>query len=133
MRFLPHTVLVASVFIAGCASGTGSGSPGSDIRRDRNLISTEELELQPQGSAYQTIERLRPIWLRSRSATPARGPALPGVFVDGSAFGTVGSLRRINIETVSEIRYMSGREATTRYGTGYPGGIIFIVHKRFTG
>jgi hypothetical protein len=130
MRLLPQAVLLASVFFAGCASGTGSGSPDSDIRHDRNLISTEELEAQPQGSAYQAIQRLRPIWLRSRSSYLASGVYLPGVFLDGRAFGTVGSLREINIASVGEIRYLSAREATTQYGTGYPAGIIFIVLKR---
>ena len=37
------------------------------------------------------------------------------------------ALDAILLEGVDELRFMSGPDATTRYGTGYPGGIIQVI------
>ena len=41
--------------------------------------------------------------------------------------GGVEELRSIRAEHVVEIRYMSASEATTRFGTGYTGGLILVT------
>jgi len=132
MRTLPLTILLVSVLLGSCASGSGSSS--SDVRRDPNRISPEEINTQPVGTAYDAVEHLRPMWLRSRgtlSVTTTGSGSLPRVFLDDRDFGNVESLRQFNLDSVAEIEYMSGRDATTRYGTGYAGGIIHVRLKRF--
>jgi outer membrane receptor protein involved in Fe transport len=52
------------------------------------------------------------------------------VFVDQTAWGAIGSLESISIEEVERIEFLDMRDATTQYGTGYPGGIIRIVTRR---
>jgi hypothetical protein len=37
------------------------------------------------------------------------------------------SLESILLDEVAELRYMSGPDATTRFGSGYPGGIIQVT------
>lgn len=112
-----------------CACGPRTGSGGDEFTRDRRRISPEELATQTTGTVYEAIERLRPIWLRSRSTTLAT-QAFPRVRVDGQDYGPVESLARIDVAVVSEIRFISARDATTRYGTGYPGGAILVILKR---
>jgi len=127
MRALLPIILLASVFLGSCASG--GGSPRSDVRRDPNLITQEDLSGQPAGTAYDAVQRLRPTWLRSRGTlsmgTTGTG-SLPRVFVADRDFGALRSLRDIQLDSVSEIEFMSARDATTRYGTGYAGGIIHV-------
>lgn len=132
MRTLPVTILVASGVLLGCATGSGTRAP--DSRRDPNLISAEEFQDQATGTAYDVVERLRPNWLRSRASTLTGGVRgtviLPRVFVDDQDYGSRDSLRDFHLDSVEEIRFISGRDATTLYGTGYAGGIIFLSLKR---
>lgn len=85
-------------------------------------------------SAFEAIRLLRPRWLQSRgtsSIAGAQGGRLfPVVMVDGSRFGTLEDLRHITVEDVESIRFISGRDATTIYGTGYGGGIIEVTTRR---
>jgi hypothetical protein len=127
MRSLLPTVLLVSFFLGACASASGNGSDGPEVRRDRNRIALEELQGEPSGTAFNAVQHLRPAWLRGRP-TSLGGTTItsPRVFVNGSDYGTAESLRSIDIESVSEMEYMSGQDATTRYGTGYPLGIILV-------
>jgi hypothetical protein len=131
-------MIVAVAGLAGCASGGGGGG-GSD----RDFIMPEELaQVQDQApDAYRVVERLRPNWLRSRSNTlaapnpldndlPGAGSAIvPEVFVDGVHFGALDSLHNLASQNVEQLQYLDSRDATTRYGTGYPAGIISVTMK----
>ncbi len=130
MRTLAPTVLLASVFLWGCASGGGSSS--SDTRRDPNRISPEEIQSLPAGTAFDAVQRLRPNWLRSRgtlSVTTSGTGSLPRVFVDDRDYGSMNSLHDLNLDSVAEITRMSAQDATTRYGTGYAGGSFMSAPK----
>ncbi len=130
MRNASLTLLATSILLCGCAAGSGSRT--SDTRRDPNRITPEEIQEQAVGTAYDVVERLRPMWLRSRSSTLQGGGTviLPRVFVDDRDYGPRDSLRDFHIDSLEEIRFISARDATTRYGTGYAGGIIFVVLKK---
>lgn len=121
----PLALVMASVLLVGCASGSGSDSGPN---RSRDVITEAELAEQPSGTAHDAVSRLRPGWLRSRGRTIGQ-ESLPRVFVDGRDFGPLATLSQFRIENISEIRFISARDATTRYGTGYPGGIISITTK----
>jgi hypothetical protein len=83
----------------------------------------------PTGSAFDAVERLHRDWLQSRSVTgrSSTGRSYPEVFVDGRPFGPLDSLNQLGTETIEEIRFINPADATTRYGTGYPGGIIEVI------
>jgi hypothetical protein len=68
---------------------------------------------------------MRPRWLQSRGGNSAN------VFVDGSERqGGLQVLRGLPVADIEEMLYMSASEATTRYGTGHPNGLILIMTKR---
>jgi hypothetical protein len=121
-----------AVIVGGCSTTSG----GSDGARDRNRISQEELEQFPTGTAHEAIERLRPRWIRSRGMTSTRPGASPdyaSVFIDNAPVGGLEALYRVSIRDIDYIEYLSASDATTRYGTGYPGGIIQVFTKSGTG
>lgn len=109
--------------MAGMASSPSHGSS--------NLITTEQLE-EARADAqnlFAVIERLRPNWLVSRGST-MRERIDPVVYVDGTQFGGLESLRDIAIIAVLEVRWISASEATFQYGTGHAGGIIAVSTAR---
>jgi hypothetical protein len=85
-------------------------------------------------NALQIVQKLRPQMLRSRgrvSPNDTSGEAsLPKVIVDDVAYGTIESLANLNASQVREIKYMNAADATTKWGTGYMGGVIIVVTKK---
>ena len=122
MRRTSFLSLLAVVVLGGaCAS---SGQPDqSRPRRNRNLITAEELSELSVSTCYEAVRRLRPAWLQARGRSP-----LPVVFRNNARWGgDPRSLESIRINSVSEIRFLSASDATTRYGTGFTGGVILVV------
>ena len=118
-RFL--SLLAVVIVGSACAS---SGQPGqSRPRGDRNLITAEELSGLSLSSAYEAVRRLRPAWLQARGRPP-----LPVVYRDNTRWGSdPRSLESIRIDAITEMRFLSASDATTRYGTGFTGGVILVV------
>ena len=117
MRRASHTTLFLTAVLAACASSGGGGGSGGG---DRNLISTRR---QLLASNQRQVQRLRPQWLRSRGGEVTD---LPATFVDGRHFGDISQLSAFSTADILAIRYLSASDATTLYGTGYPGGVIEI-------
>lgn len=103
-----------ALVVGACASGAGGGS----TRGNPDLITMEELEQLPTSTAYDAISRLRPRWIQTRMNEE------PVVFMDGTRLGGLDVLHGIQVSQLREIRHLNGRDATTRYGTGYGGGTI---------
>jgi len=120
-------VFLTAVSIASCAS-SGQGGPS----RNRDVITEEEIASVQVGNAYELVQRLRPEFLRSRGSQSMRSPQglVPVVYVDGVRQGDVGVLQRLAKDTVEEIRYLNGRDATTQYGTDHGGGAILVRTRR---
>jgi len=117
-------LLVGVLLSTGCAT---SGPTDGSIRRSPDFISAEELhESANIGDMWMAIERLRPNWLRGRGG---RG-GTPVVFVNGQRYGEIAALRGMPVSDVESARLVNAGDATTLYGTGYPGGIIDLRIRR---
>ena len=129
MRITLLITLVLAVLPAACATSSGSDD---QTRRNRYLISPEELATQPPLTAFEAIQRLRPSWLQSRGpvSSGAATRSFPQVMMDGIPLGDVNMLRDIPTDNVLEFRFISARDATTRFGTGYMAGVIEIITRR---
>ena len=118
------------LLLGACQSVSGGGGPGPS---SLNSITVEELSAYPGSTVFQAVQRLRPAWVRPR-VTTVRGASgeryYPHVFVDGIPRGELEILNGMNIQEVQEIRYLSASDATTRFGTGYPGGIIEVMTRK---
>jgi len=67
---------------------------------------------------------------RFSPADSSEAGARAKVVVDGVALGAIENLASVNAVTVREIRYIGATDATTRYGTGYVGGVILVTTKK---
>lgn len=129
MRRLSFLLIVLSVVSsAACAAGPPGESRGGS--RGSGTITREDLAALAPFNAFQVVRRLRPQWLRTRGAANFSGEQLrPVVFVDRSERGEIRELEQIPADDVERITFLSARDATTRYGTGYPGGVIEVISR----
>ena len=139
MRAATPPLAAALVLLAACApspSRSSEGAPApavssSATRRASNELSRAEIETANVATAYDAVQRLRPQYLRSRGKSSINRPAqFAAVFLDGTPVGGLDALRRISAAAVGSIRYLSGSEATQRFGTGYEGGAILVETRR---
>ena len=116
-------IVLCALFAAACSSTGGGGGSGNP-----DLITLEQIEALPEGTAFSVVQRYRSSWLRARTQATFGNPtpAYAEVFLDEMRFGDINSLGRINSSSIESIEYISATDATTRYGTGYMGGIIRI-------
>ena len=92
------------------------------------MLLEEEIRGAQVATAYQLVARLRPEWLRGRGRVSVRDPTAGAVvvYLNGMRQGGARALDAIVAETVLEMEYLNGQEATTRFGTGHGGGVILV-------
>ncbi len=118
-RFAVAWMMVASV---ACASATSSGG---GTRRNSDVITLEEIDASDALTVFDLIQQVRPRFLRPAGIGD---PVI--VYVDGVRRGNALELRSVPRVNASEIRYVSGTDATTRYGTGHRSGAIEVSLRR---
>lgn len=135
-------LLAALAGAAACASGGGGvQSPAAPTPRgSATLITEEEIATGSYQTALDIVQNLRPTMLRGRGATTGvTGADASGyegsvagvvVYLEEVRLGGIESLRSIPAAGVKEIRFISARDATTRWGTGHPSGAIQVITKK---
>jgi hypothetical protein len=123
-------------------------------KKDKKLITAEEIAEAGVNTAYEAVQKLRSDWLRagqrqmtvysradggsdsprsgdetgSLSDASSRGVKL-AVFVDGTELGGTEELQRIQSNRIEEMRYLSGSDAQQQYGSRYAAGVIQVKLK----
>ncbi len=121
--------LVLALAVSACASSSASGEGGArPARGTSTLIIRAELERFPGQSAYNVIQSLHSRWLQPRRVD--RGQTFARIMVDGTVRGELSDLRQLFSEVIETMRLLSGPDATFKYGTGFPGGVIEVVTRR---
>ena len=126
----------------GGRSGTPPVPQLVEEHRDRNAaIAREEIERSGAANAYEVVQSLRPVWLRTRGLskldelTTVEGdlevtvrPGAPTirVYLDGAQVGGVEALRQIAAPAVASIGYLNPTAATMRWGSGHDHGAIVV-------
>jgi len=126
---LVFAAVVTAGLLGACAT-SGGGSGDDSPRGGINHIPRAELEanLGPSVSLFQAVQRLRPRWLRGRRGVSGSGRRYqPVVYFDDTRYGPVQTLTRLRVADAEELRFINARDATTRYGTGVPGGVIAVT------
>ena len=133
-----HLVYLAFLMVAAsaCASGSAGPAPGGS---GGAVLTAEEIAGASVQNAYEAVQKLRPQFLASRGAVSTRASVTPGaeadprntragvvVYIDGVRAGDARVLHSIPTTSVIEIRYVSGVDATTKYGTGHGGGVLEV-------
>ena len=133
MSFRRCVSLVLALAVSACASsgdtssGEGEQTAARAARGNSTLIVRAELEEILSGSLWEAVDRLRWRWLQpQRGVSFYAGTSFARVVVDGTVRGELGELRRLFPENIETLRYLSAPDATTKYGTGYPSGVIEV-------
>jgi outer membrane cobalamin receptor len=122
-RFPAQLVVAATLALsASCATMKQKNSS------DRNVITAAEIESANANTAYDVIAKLHANFLNSRGPNSIllKQNKEPTVYVDQVEFGSINSLRSIPASTIAEIRFISGWDAMTKYGSDHVAGVIQI-------
>lgn len=127
----PLAILLTLSVVAALAA-CGGGRAGAGSGTSPNVIGNWELEAVPDYNALEAVRQLRPGWLRIRSepsdlAAQAGASPYPRVHMDGVPLGDISELEQIRTDNVREMRFLSGGEASMRWGTGYTNGVILVT------
>ena len=137
-RFLSLVlVLVLAPVVSACASS--SEAPFSEDAEtgiqatggSSTLIVRAQLEVLTNRSAWDAVETYNRRWMQARRGSSfATGANYARVVVDGVVRGELDVLRQLNTANIETMRYLSASDATTKYGTGFLGGVIEVDTRR---
>ena len=143
---LPKAGLLALIACAALAAPADAQAPGppsgvattaeapvvapARAKRNRNLITIEEIRESNATSAYDVVSRLRAGWLRKRGTSSLNREGTILVYRDGMRIGAPGVLRQINATDLESIAYLDGMEATQRFGIDHGNGAIIVTTRR---
>jgi hypothetical protein len=100
-----------ALLVAGCASSGPGGA--ADVVGNSDVITEEELRAASVADLYQAVERLRPLWLRSRGQRSFNTPTEIAVIRDNVYFGPLETLRSIPAQTVVRLERVDGSTAAS--------------------
>ena len=137
----PRPLLLAAAVaaLAACTSGgssTSGAAPAQNVgapdgRRSGDVLTQADIERASVATAYDAVQRMRPVWLRTRGRGSIQSSAQYAVvYLDGAQVGGPEALRRISASDVRSILFLRAGDATTRYGTGHEGGAILVETKK---
>ena len=128
MRYARRLTLLFAVSTLALSCAAGTQSDTASPRGSRNVISRQELaDLPGQLSALDAVRRLRSTWLRTRGMAGMGSSQTVQVYVDNVHAGGLDFLQNRPLDGIVEIRYHSGTDATTKWGTGVGGGVIELI------
>jgi outer membrane cobalamin receptor len=126
---MPKGHRFAALFVATVvASAAACATIQQKNSSDRNVITTAEIEAAEANTAYDVIVKLRANYLNSRGPNSIllKQNKEPTVYLDQVEFGSISSLRTIPASNIAEIRFVSGWDAMTKYGSDHAAGVIQI-------
>ena len=136
MSFRCCASVVLALVVSACASSPDTPLGGefetsaAASQGNSRLIVRAQFEQLAGQSAWWAVETLNPRWLQARTVSVNYGPSYARVVVDGTVRGELAELYRMNTDNIETMRYLSASDATTRYGTGYLGGVIEVTMRR---
>lgn len=126
MRSSVIALVALTMALGACASSGASSSPS----RSATVINTAELDTVEELNAYEAVQRLRPNWLRTRGRISLAFQQGIQLYIDGIHRGYVSELVSIRANAVGQMRFLSAREATARFGTNHVDGAVLVTMKR---
>ena len=78
-------------------------------------------------NAYELVSRYRSEWLRRRGAPSLRPSSGIRVYLGHMELGGVESLRDLNVNMIDSIQFLSGPDATQRFGINHGDGAIVVT------
>ncbi|MGH7630005.1 MAG: hypothetical protein ACREOF_11625 [Gemmatimonadales bacterium] len=137
---MAHRILVLALFALTTLAAAGDAQE-QKVKRDRRLITADELAELQGNNGYEAVQNLRPDWLRrserritlntrvdrgSISSDDTSPPVKLTVFIEQTEMGGVEELMRLRNDEIEELRYFSGSEAQQKYGARFSAGVILV-------
>ena len=122
---------VAVSLAMGCAASK-TATPSTDPE----VITADQIARSKATNAYDVIATIRPQMFTAHGAPTTRGQQAPTpgrqaapvvVYIDNVRVGAVQELKALGKIDVREIRYLSPRVATDRWGENHAGGVIYVT------
>lgn len=137
MSYYRFASVVLALVLTACASSPDTPF-GEEFEEEAQaavgnsrLIVRAQLERFAGRSAWDAVEILNRNWLRaSRGGGISSGPAYARVAINGIFRGELVELRQVGADDVESMRFFSAVDATTKYGTGFMGGVIEVTTRR---
>jgi hypothetical protein len=105
--------LVAALLAAGCSSAPRDGGP-----HDPDMLLEDEILASGGRTAYEVIQRLRPLWLRQGPPRSTRLDTVILVYYEGTRLGGLEALRELNVDQIRSIRVLDSATAGQLPGLG---------------
>lgn len=124
------TLMSGTLLATACATSSASDTAASETQtRNRNVLSGEEMERGAGDAAdvHEAIAKLRPHFLRQRPTTMSGNGEGVKVYVGNTPYGGVEALKGLRAASVRQVRYLTGPEATTLFGTGHGAGALILT------
>ena len=125
---------LALLLLGAMLSGCAHRGPAADrsARPDPDMITAEELSRTTASNLYDAVRNLRPAWMmRSRpTAVLQQQQAQLIVYVDGTRYGTIETLRQLVPSGILYIKWFSPGAAEARFGPGHLLGAIEVVTRQ---
>jgi hypothetical protein len=125
--------LVAFALLLVVAACAPPANPGGASPRGRSVITEAELTANAGVPLYDLIQRIRPEYLRPRSAPSSLGSGVTGapvaVVVAGQRTGTAADLRQVSSGLLVLVRHYGVEEAKRMFGMQYDGGVIELTYR----
>lgn len=122
--WLVSALIFFAISLGACA--TMEEASGSSSSNEDRLV-FNELSMSLSGkTAYEVIEEIQPQWLRKRGRSSINNPEEVNVYLEGTEYGPVSSLRQISAENVDYVEHFSSGEAQFRFGPGNTQGAIAV-------
>ena len=95
----------------------------------RNVITQDEIDSSRAANVYELINHLHAEFLidRGRTSIITNQHSRAVVFLNDQEYGIPETMRNIPVSRISEVRYFTGPEAITRFGSQYGGGVIQLI------
>lgn len=118
--------LVSLLTVALAASAFLTSSAAAQ-RRNRNVISREEIVQSRAQNVYNLIESIRPMWRSRMSTVSNRGMSLDVlVYVDRAPLRGLNELKQLSVANVQNVEYLDPGKTRFRFGTATSSGAVVV-------
>jgi hypothetical protein len=124
MKKIRLAAVLLAVLLTACSARPGERTG------PRNLITGQELSSAASADLYLAVQSLRPQWLRQMSRQSIYQNEQIWVYMDGLRLGGVDQLKQILPAIVESVQFLTGLEATQRWGLDHGHGAIVVTSRR---
>jgi hypothetical protein len=124
--------LLAVVVLAGPLLAQDTTRARSHPKKRFDVISLDEIDAirNEAVNAFDIVSRLRRQYFKNRmpgQIGEGDWSSGPRVVLDETPYGGLETLKNIELAAIKEIRYLSGPDATIRFGNDFQGGAIVVI------